>query len=78
VITQANSIHTMRASGNGVAALGLVAMHQGVQHSKPQPKLQSQPKSLRGSSFIASLLHTTAMFWACEYEDYRSPGGASA
>jgi hypothetical protein len=74
VITQANSIHTMRASGHGGAALGLFAMNQGAQHSKPHGK----PQSERGSSFIASLLRTTAMFWACEYEDYRSPGGASA
>lgn len=79
MITQANSTHTMRASGHGVAALGLfathqIAMNQGAQHSKPHGK----PQSERSSSFIESLLHTTAMFWACEYDDDRSPGGASA
>jgi hypothetical protein len=57
VITQANFIYTMPANGNGVAALALSNLHQGAQKNKPQ--------SLRGSSFIANLLHTTASFWAC-------------
>jgi hypothetical protein len=78
VITQANSIRTMPAIGHGLAALGLFAVHQGVQHAMPAGAMSSKPQPVRGSSFIESLLHTTAMFWACEYDDYRSPGGASA
>ncbi len=70
MITQANSIHTMPVSGSGVAGRGSLSMHQSAK--------QIQPQSLRGSLLVTNVLHTTAMFWACEYEDCRSPGGASA
>ncbi len=80
MITQASSTHTMPINGNGVAALGKLSganfpAHEVAMH---QVTKQKQLQSLRGSSFIANLLRTTAMFWACEHEDYRSPGGISA
>jgi hypothetical protein len=77
IVTHLFHIHpTMPASGSGAAARGMGAIGQ---FSQSMSQRMSSPKpSLRGHASIRNLLQTTASLWACEYEDCRFPGGASA